>query len=589
MNGNNTPDSPFAAPGQNTIPQNRPVTMTPSSISQNNQSLSMYYSKDKLQLPAGFYRPSNTFLVASSNFTDEMDKLVLPPEHEKQFTEWIDKGFLPVTKDQMRCGGCWAFAVCETISARLAIATNGKWNAPYGLSEQYLISCGDQLGVLQSQGCQGGIPQYAIDALSNGGIPEDIEDQNSAVKYSYYQTNLDENSSCSLGPGEGGTCNCEIVKSKISGPKYSTIGEAHTYTSHGPNNEIVGVDLWPNIPPETIKNNVERMKKAIYYEGPFTVGIQVTDAFYNFRPTNDNYFRNPPTSRSEGGHAVAILGWKTMPDGTPVWICKNSWGENWGYDFPNGPVWVNPKTGVSEQKYKGGFWNHVMGENDSFIESNAVGAHPNLKDPDISKYLPNNGELIPKEWFKTMTLRDIYLHHGVPNVKPNETKKKAQKDFEVNGFNVKIKKVGSAANFQAGIETIEFSDISNFFHNPLSKYLIVGDKQTFDKMMKFLPAPNTKISGDDMVDIIDDIQDHITDYVIIGIKGSMGVFFWVTGSVEEMDPFSISNFVGRTTDPGVISRILFAQTQSAKPTDNVYFVSKKSVEQFSLSKIFQYF
>jgi len=31
----------------------------------------------------------------------------------------------------------------------------------------------------------------------------------------------------------------------------------------------------------------------------------------------------------EGGHAIKILGWGTE-NGTPYWLCANSWGTAWG-------------------------------------------------------------------------------------------------------------------------------------------------------------------------------------------------------------------------------------------------------------------
>jgi len=568
-----TDDSPFAAPQQITmIPQRNIQNYSPTGSASPVNLSSLNYTT-KIHLPASFYRPSNTFLVASQNFEDSLDKLTLPKEVEDKFTEWLDKGFVPVTKDQMSCGGCWAFAVCESLSARLAIATNGKWNNPFGLSEQYLISCGSELGAQDAQGCQGGIPQYAIDALSVGGVPKDTASSKSPTLYTYFQTRQDENSSCAIEPGS--TCGCSTIKSIIPGPMYTTVGTHHTYTSHGPNNSIVGVDLWPDIPPEIIKKNVERMKKAIYYEGPFTVGIQVTQAFYDYRPAINTYFKNNPSSPQMGGHAVAILGWRKMDDGTPVWICKNSWGEQWGYDVPSGPTWVNPKTGLTEKKYKGGFWNHIMGINDSFIESNAVGAYPNLKDSDIVDFLPNKGTKIPKNWYETMTLRDIYEHHDAPDTPPDESKKKSNVNFVVNNFDVNVTPL-KAINYRGNISTVDYRSISNFFSTPNSKYLIVGDENTFNAMIKLLPSGNVNISGDEMVAIVNDIQNKITDYCIIGIKGSMGIFFWTVGNPQEFSIFNLSNFAGRTTDVNVISRILFAQIQSADQSNNIYYVSKKS-------------
>lgn len=530
------------------------------------------------QLPGNFFRPSNTFLVPSQNFEDAMDKLPLPDSVKDEFTEWIDKGLLPVTKDQMSCGGCWAFATAATISARISIATNGKWDEPFGLSDQYLISCGGTMGMQQWQGCQGGIPQYAIDSLQNEGLPKDAKDVTLPTKYTYFQTNRDENSSCAISPAS--TCACSLIQDKITGPRYSTVGDAHTYTVHGPDKQIQGVELWPNISQDIIDENVARMKKAIYYEGPFTVGIKVTEDFYKFVPTTDNYFKYDGKSQDLGGHAVTVLGWKKAKDGTPVWICKNSWGDNWGYGFPQGVTWKNPITEQTEIKYSGGFWNHIMGINDSYIESNAVGGHPNLKDPDIAKFLPNNGEKIPIDWYKTMTIRDIYNHHDAPDVKPDETKKKTDKRFVKDDYIVTVKGI-DAIKGAAGTDLIPVSlqDIHDFFDNPVSKYLVAGTDNDFESMMKYLPGKGKPINADTLSDIIDDIQDNITDYVVLGIKGDNGIKYWLIGDTNEWNAFNLQDFAGRTTDPTVATNILYEQIKIIPSGQKVFFVNNK-IENF---------
>lgn len=525
--------------------------------------------RNPAHLSASYYRPSNTFLVPSKNFEDAMDRLDLPKEVEDEYTEWIDKGFLPVAKDQMSCGGCWAFAVCATLSARIMIATNGKWDEPFGLSEQYLISCSDKLGMQQGQGCQGGIPQYAIDSIQNGGLPADKPDSSVPVNYTYFQTNLDENSSCSLSPAS--TCPCDTIEKKIDGLKHKTVGESHTYTAHDENDNIVhDLDLWPDISQKVIDKNVERMKKAIYFEGPFTVGIRVTNDFYQFRPTVDNFYRYDGKSPMLGGHAVTVLGWKKVGD-TPVWICKNSWGDNWGYGFPKGVKYTNPITGEIEIKYKGGFWNHIMGKNDQFIESNAVGGHPDMKDPTISKYLPNNGEKIPVDWYKVMTVRDIYEHHDAPEVEPS---KKREETKKIRTFDEK-----SLTTQTIKARDVTYQDVNNFFNNPITKYLIAGSRKTFDSIIKLLPDYSTPINEDTMSDIIDDIEDTITDYVVVAIKGSNSVKYWLIGDTNEWSPFNIGDFIGRTTDPTISSVILWEQIKQI-PDDNFVFFSEKLQENF---------
>lgn len=526
------------------------------------------------QKPADFYRPSNTFLVSDLDFTDSMDSLTLPKNVESKFTEWIDKGFPAKPKDQMSCGGCWAFSVCETFGTRLRIATNGQLEIPFGLSEQYLISCGDKLNMQYWQGCGGGIPQYAMDVITETGVPVDEKSIHSNVTYSYYQTNPNADSSCAL--TNASTCPCDLIEGKIGdNERFKSIGKSHTYTSHGTEDQIHNIDLWPHIPPETIKKNVDRMKKAIYFEGPITVGYQVTQDFYQFQPTIDNYYKYDGRSAVMGGHAVAIAGWKTLDDGTPVWICKNSWGENWGYGFPDGPKWVSPVFG-EEIKYKGGFWNHIMGINDSYIESNATGIHPDLSQENVRKYLPDGGKHIPKEWFKTMTLRDIYSHSITPSVKPTPTKHLASTDFDVSEKKLKVEVVP--------ISKATLNQVDTFMTDSSARYIIAGSRNLFDAVIQILPDSTQLVNGDTIETIIEQIKNKITDYLVLGIKGDLSVNYFIFGDSNEWDRFNLHNFIGRTTEADVASQHLFYQIQTLTE-GNVYFArsdKEKILEPFKM-------
>jgi hypothetical protein len=527
--------------------------------------------RNNKQLGPRVYRITNTILTtATSVIRDDMDKLVLPEKVKDNFDEWIIKGFISPVKDQMLCGGCWAFATCSSLADRISIATNGKWYSPYGLSEQYLISCGGDNGMEFYAGCEGGIPQFAIEVLNKEGVPMDEKCENciqnipdrdnndssnrrngvvnpnntntcltggnvyATTDYTWWQTGCDSNTSCSL--VSQSTCPCNEIQNnfnKLNLIKYKTIGEAHTYTFHGDGDELKTVDLWPDIPDNIIKANVERMKKAIYYEGPITVGIRITQDFYEYwnKVSVDNYYKYDGISQMAGGHAVVIVGWNKLKDGTPVWIVKNSWGENGGYGFPNGPKWINPRTGIEEIKYKGGFWNHIMGINDSFIESNSVGAHPDLDNSEIKKYLPDNGNNINKEWFKTMTLRDIYensKNNGQqpipqpipPKPIPQPIPPKPDIVIQSDKFNINI-----LHTYNIKIETI-----TNFFQDKNNYYLIGSITQsTIEKILNILPNKNN-INEEELNQIIILLSKNIKEYIIIGMRGEMNNYYYIEGN-----------------------------------------------------------
>ena len=72
-----------------------------------------------------------------------------------------------------------------------------------------------------------------------------------------------------------------------------------------------------------VTDQPEYMKDAIYNNGPIAVWMMVyTDFFYY----SGGVYQHT-SGVEEGGHFVVICGWD---DTESYWICKNSWGTNWG-------------------------------------------------------------------------------------------------------------------------------------------------------------------------------------------------------------------------------------------------------------------
>lgn len=547
--------------------------------------------RDPMQLSATVFRASNTILAAVGTYNDHLDGLTLPKSVEDNFNEWVEKGFVSPIKDQMLCGGCWAFAACGSLADRLSICTNGQWYAPFGLSEQVLISCGQDMEMDFYQGCDGGIPQFAINAISKYGIPADSKciecgaggggsssgrsggvvnpnDTSTCTSggsayaqtdYTWWQTGCDGTSSCSL--SSASTCPCDGINAQMKqvegsttkfDNKYKAVDEAHNYTLHGDNDQLNTVDLWPNIPPNVIKDNVLRMKKAIYYEGPLTVGYRVTNDFYTYWSTAsaDNYYKYDGASPMAGGHAVCIVGWKKMKDGTPVWICKNSWGANGGYGFPDGPKWKDPGNGKTVPKYIGGFWNHIMGDNDSFIESNASGAHPDIFNPEIAKYLPNEGKDIPENWYETMTVRDIYNMARGSNSQPTPTPPVTPDTPTPDTPKPPVTPIDEPINIQSSIfSVINLSpvnvtpeSIDKFFANTNNQYMIGSNNPSvIVDVMNYLPDKNA-LTQTDMRKLVDDLSANITGYLVFATRGEANNYWYFDGN-----PLNWDSIFGRPT------------------------------------------
>jgi hypothetical protein len=549
--------------------------------------------RDTSHLPPTVYRVTNTILTSAGTFSDKMDSLTLPDNVKDSFNEWIEKGLVSPVKDQMLCGGCWAFATCGSLADRISIATGGKWYSPFGLSEQVLISCGGDMGMDFYQGCDGGIPAFAIEALSKDGVPMDSKCVNCAggassggggtnrgggvvnpndnntcssggnsyasTDYTWWQTGCDGTTSCNL--TSASTCPCDLITSTMnsiepSAVRYKTIGQAHTYTAHGENDEQKTVDLWPDIPQNIINDNVLRMKKAIYYEGPLTVGYRVTADFYRYWPSSgvDTYYKYDGTSQMAGGHAVVIVGWKKMSDGTPVWIIKNSWGVNGGYGFPNGPKWKHPVTGKETIKYMGGFWNHIMGINDSFIESNASGAHPDLSNSILKPMLPN----VPSDWYKTMTLRDLYKgHHKDPKPKPTPS----PEPNPIPGPMI-ITPVFKTDKFNSVVMTpvnITRQSIEEFFEKGGLYILGANTPEILESAIKFLPASG-KVNEEDMNKLVFDFASNVKGYLVLAVKGNMN-YYYMSGDPENWTVFN-KTYIHRAATLRKLSYSVYMRIQS---------------------------
>ena len=506
---------------------------------------------NQFHLPANYRRPTFTLLTSVGRpAPDIMDTLPLPEDIKNQFTEWIDKGLLLKAKDQMSCGGCWAFASADALADKYIIGTAGKWMPPFGLSVQEMISCAQKMGMQFAQGCSGGIPQFALDAVAKDGIKMEKFDPGPNSAYTYYQVGKDPATSCEV--FRSTTCPCDKIEEQLEKfpintdkmkfnidpqSRYKTADGAHIYTSHGDNDDITNVELWPDIPQSVIQKNIERMKKAIYFEGSITAGIRMTQDFYNFKPTTDNYYQYDGTSPQTGGHAICIVGWK-MVDTTPVWICRNSWGENWGYGFEK-PEWDDPVSGTKEQKYKGGFWNHIMGVNDSFIESNAAGAHPDLSIPEIQKYL---NKAVEKTWYKSTTLRDIYIQ----NIEEGD---------QGNSMIEVIKQIQISIPY----DQIPSDAYTEILKQKYTKATILTKSKEDSSLLLQLIDSMTVVNYESVKALALRLYRDIDEEIVLSLVGDLGVYYALVGIPSRWNYLDLDNYIQQSTHPGIIADRVYVE------------------------------
>lgn len=196
------------------------------------------------------------------------------PKSMPSHFDWRDNNGNWVTpvRNQGNCGSCWDFSACAQIESWWKIRNNlPTYNLD--LSEQFVLSC------RENGGCDGDWVETVLDYASVDGIPLES-------CFPYYQSDTI--------PCEWGCSDWQTDAIKIPGWGYITLEE----------------DIIENI-------------KAALLIHPVSASYVVYSDFYYY--TSGIYEHTSGTE--EGGHAILIVGWD---DNDRCWICKNSWGPNWG-------------------------------------------------------------------------------------------------------------------------------------------------------------------------------------------------------------------------------------------------------------------
>ena len=183
--------------------------------------------------------------------------------------EGID--WMSPVRDQGGCGGCWAFAAAAVMEAMFNIEL-GDPDFDIDLSEQVLISCG--LG-----SCDGWAAESALIYAADNGVPDE-------ACYPYLAAN--------------GNCDDRCAGWEIRGYMIESWGWALDYS-----------------------DRTMAIKRRLV-NGPVASPMMATEGFKTY---SGGVYR--PEEASENMHVVAIVGWDDSHDS---WICKNSWGEDWGVE-----------------------------------------------------------------------------------------------------------------------------------------------------------------------------------------------------------------------------------------------------------------
>ncbi|XP_062017053.1 zingipain-2-like [Rosa rugosa] len=184
--------------------------------------------------------------------------------------DWREQQAVTPIKYQSQCGACWAFAVAATVEGLTKIKTGQL----ISLSEQQLVDCNHQ-----NHGCKGGSLEYAYSyVVQNGGLARE-------ETYPYQATDM-------------GTC------------------DTNKESEHAA--QITGYE-------RVLSRSENDLQKAVAMQ---PVSVTISAYGQDFQMYGSGVFSG--YCGTELDHAVTVIGYGTIEDGTPYWLIKNSWGQSWG-------------------------------------------------------------------------------------------------------------------------------------------------------------------------------------------------------------------------------------------------------------------
>ena len=184
--------------------------------------------------------------------------------------DWRNLGgnWITSVKDQGSCGSCWAFATTALLEAMVKISK--RMSQDIDLSEQMLLSCSNAGDCIL-----GGYEYKAANYIKSTGIPNE-----NCYPYSATKT----------------SCNpCAGWASRV-----------------------VRITSWSWVSAST--SGIETALQS----GPVTTWMAVYSDLYHY---HSGVYQPTAGSSYLGGHFVVIVGYNHTER---YWICKNSWGTDWG-------------------------------------------------------------------------------------------------------------------------------------------------------------------------------------------------------------------------------------------------------------------
>ncbi|PIO71744.1 papain family cysteine protease [Teladorsagia circumcincta] len=262
---------------------------------------------------------------------DDIEDAVIPDSFDSR-TQWPQCPSILSIRDQSSCGSCWAFGAAEAMTDRICIASKGKQQ--FTISADDILSC---CGFLCGNGCEGGYPLQAWKFwVKHGVVTGGNYTSKAGCKPYPFPPCEHHNNATHYKP-----CPSDIVPTNTCEHSCQS-GYSTSYTD----DKHFGATAY------AVSKKVTDIQKEIMTNGPVEVSYNVYEDFEHY--TGGIYVHT--AGALLGGHAVKMIGWGTE-NGTPYWICSNSWNSDWG---------------------ENGFFRIIRGLDECGIESGVVAGEPKL-------------------------------------------------------------------------------------------------------------------------------------------------------------------------------------------------------------------
>lgn len=269
--------------------------------------------------------PSKTKYPVSSSWK-MIEKDTLPDHFLCGREKWVNR-ISGALQQNTKCGNCWSYASCGMVSDRIRLYDKNHLMFSDMLDGD-LDYIDPEFSAKQLQ-CKG--TSYCEEACQS----QYIDDMFNFMK-----------------DGPGCLSKCTVLL-ETDEPKY----KIESFYRVGSYNED---ELEKD--PSKISINEEQIMKEIFLYGPITATIKIYTSnddrnLYKLNEDSRIYgdWEEGPPDTDDGYHSICILGWGVSNKGVKYWICRNSWGKNYG---------------------NGGLFKVLKGKNFAIIESDCFGAIP---------------------------------------------------------------------------------------------------------------------------------------------------------------------------------------------------------------------